>query len=100
METVKEFIYLGVKLEERGGEAGEVKVRVAKGKQVYGKLSKLMRAKVVSRKTKERIYKSIIRPTVMYESETWVLNGAEEEALGRWESSIYGGVESTEGWRT
>ena len=55
---------------------------MAKGKHVYGRSGKLIRAKVVSRKTKERIYKSIIRPTVMYGSETWVLNGSEERGRG------------------
>ena len=62
-----------------------------------------MKSKYVSRKTKIRIYKTVIRPTVTYASETWVLKKSETDLLERWERkmqrAIYGGVKIEGQWR-
>jgi hypothetical protein len=45
----------------------------------------MFKSKNVSRNTKIRIYTTILRPIVMYGSESWVMTVREEEWLLRWE---------------
>lgn len=59
--------------------------------------------KYVSKKTKIRIYKTVIRPTATYACQTWVLKKSEIDLLERWERkiqrAIYGGVKIDGQWR-
>ena len=69
-----------------------------------GSLTSIMQEKNISRKSKIRMYETIIRPVVTYASETWTLNKQDEMKLETWERKIlrkiFGGVKSTEGeWR-
>lgn len=102
-EKVKTFTYLGVKIQDNGHEEQEIKARIAKGNQKYGSLRTLLKSHYVSRKTKIRIYKTVIRPTTTYASETWIINKDTESRLERWERkmlrAIYGGINTPEGWR-
>jgi hypothetical protein len=53
----------------------------------YYSLLPLLRSKAVSRTTKIRIYKTIIRPVVLYGSEAWcTANG--EKNLRIWERKV------------
>ena len=58
--------------------------------------------KKISRSIKQRVYKTIIRPTVVYGCEAWVLNKKLEEKLLRRERKIfrriYGGKKVGEGY--
>jgi hypothetical protein len=58
---------------------------------------------LISRGTKIRIYGTVIRPTVMYGAETWVLTNADENALNIWERKVLrkisGPVQEAEIWR-
>lgn len=102
-KRVSEFTYLGVKVDEKGHGEGEIKARIAKANKKYGALRPLMKSKDVSRKTKIRIYKTVIRPTATYACETWVLKKSEIDLLERWERkiqrAIYGGVKIDGQWR-
>jgi hypothetical protein len=51
----------------------EIVERVVKGNKVYYANAKLIKSKLLKRSTKMKIYKMIIRPVVMYSSETWTL---------------------------
>lgn len=48
-----------------------------------------------------RIYTTVISPIATYVCETWILNGTEEEQLGRWETEMlraaYGGDITADG---
>lgn len=68
-----------------------------------GALSKVLKSSEVSKTTKLRIYKTIIRPTVVYGSEVWTLNKSDLGKLARWEKKIIrkilGGKRTEETWR-
>ena len=63
----------------------------------------MLKSKNVSRNTKIRIYTTILRPIVMYGSESWVMTVREEEWLLRWERKIlrkiFGATNDKNGWR-
>jgi len=51
----------------------EIKGRIMAGNRSYYSILSLLRSKAVSRTTKIRMYKTIIRPVVLYGSEAWCL---------------------------
>jgi hypothetical protein len=55
------------------------------GNRCYYAFQKLS---LISGGTKIRIYRTVIRPTMMYGAETWVLTNADENALNIWERKI------------
>jgi hypothetical protein len=62
--------------------------QLAKGNKCYYALNNLIKSKNISRSTKLNIYRTIIRPIVMYASETWRLRKLEEKMIITWESKI------------
>jgi len=50
-----------------------IKTRIMAGNRSYNSVLPLLRSKVVSRTKKIRMYKTIIRPVVLYGSEAWCL---------------------------
>jgi hypothetical protein len=58
------------------------------GNRCYCAFQKLLRSSLISRGTKIRIYRTVIRPTVMYGADTWVLTNAYGNALNIWERKI------------
>ena len=54
-------------LEEEIGE------RIAKGNKAFYANKALFQSKLVSRRSKINLYQTVIRPTVVYGCETWVL---------------------------
>ncbi|XP_072376152.1 uncharacterized protein [Diabrotica undecimpunctata] len=94
-ERVVHFTYLEVIIEEKGHREWKLNARFAKENKKMGSLRPVMKFNYLSRKTKLRIYKPVIRPTVTYGSEVWTIEKENTEKLKRWERKIlrpiYGG---------
>ena len=103
-ERVDTFKYLGSSLNERNEILPEIKERIAAGNRAYFSLQNVFRSKNISKRTKKVIYKTIIRPVVMYSSETWTMTKSIEALLNTWERKvlrkIYGAVQDLDGWRS
>ncbi|KAI4471307.1 hypothetical protein MML48_1g17267 [Holotrichia oblita] len=103
IDQVKSFTYLGVWISEEGDGSAEVAARIIKGDRCAGALGALFRSRHISRGAKLRVYKSVLRPTVTYGCETWVMNRKDVESLEIWEQKIlrriFGGKKECEGWR-
>jgi hypothetical protein len=72
LERVKEFVYLGRVFQENGNIDGEIDRRVSAGRKVVGSMMGLARSEVLSTKAKLAVYNSVLVPTLMYGSESWV----------------------------
>ena len=59
----------------------EIQTRFMSGNGGIYALGKLLGSKDVSRKTKLRIYKMVLRPIVTYASEVWTLNMAQRNRI-------------------
>lgn len=96
------YMYLGVLINDKCDEEAEIDLRLAKANRCAGGLHKILKSKQVTRATKKRIYKTILRPTVLYGSETWVVNKKQQTKLEIWERKIlrkiYGGKKTDDGW--
>jgi hypothetical protein len=64
---------------------------------------KFVKSKLITRNTKAKIYRTLVRPVVTYGSETWALNARDENALRSFERKIlrriFGPVQDSSGWR-
>jgi len=87
-ERVGEFKYLGSMITENSGNNTEIKARIMAGNRSHYSVLTLLRSKAVSRTTKIRKYKTIIRPVVLYGSEAWCLTANDEKNLRIWERKV------------
>jgi len=87
-ERVGEFKYLGSMITEHRDNNTEIKARITAGNSSYYSVLPLLRSKAVSRTTKIRMYKTIIRPVVLYGSEAWCLTANGEKILCIWERKV------------
>jgi len=59
----------------------EIKERIAAGNRSFFANKKIFQSKLITRKTKERLYRTVIRPVVVYGYECWVLTGKIKQKL-------------------
>jgi hypothetical protein len=102
-EVVTEFMYLGSLVKCNINLEEEIKRRIIIGNRCYYGNLKLIKSQLLKRRTKCRLYKTSILPTVLYGFESWTLSKAHEALLGGFEgkilSRIYGAVQIDGLWR-
>ena len=79
------YVYLGVWINNKCEEGPEIDFRMAKNNRCVASLQRTIRNKELSRGSKIRTYKTVIRPTMLYGSETWTLSKREETKIQVWE---------------
>ena len=99
-----EFTYLGSKLNSENNVGREIKQHITNGNRTYYMFSKLMKSKMLNRELKLKMYKTLIRPVVVYGCESWTLNSNDKHLLRIFERKIlrriYGPVCGNNGeWR-
>jgi hypothetical protein len=88
-EEVAEFIYLGEPIANENSVQKEIQRRILAGSRTYFAAISLFRNRLLSRATKIRLYKTLIRPVVTYGAETWTMTKKEEQALLIFERKIF-----------
>jgi len=88
VDAVQSFTYLGVELNTRGSEESEIQHRIISTNKAYFALSHIFRSKIIHRKSKTRIYKTIIRPILCYGCKTWVMTKNSQNNLEVFERRI------------
>ena len=82
LEAVKKFCYLGSTITSTTSLDEEINVRIGKAATAFGRLSKrAWNNKMLTMKTKIRIYEACILSTLLYGSETWTLYSRQEKKL-------------------
>lgn len=102
-ERVETFKYLGVMISSKDTEEKEIQNRIRNASRSLFACHKIMSSKILSKPTKIRIYKTIIRPVLLYNSENWILNKKSEKQLIVFENrvlrKIFGPVLENGEWR-
>jgi hypothetical protein len=68
--------------------SAKINNRIALANRSYFGLVNILKAKNINRKFKVIIYKTLIKPILMYGAETWVLSKADELRRGVFERKI------------
>jgi len=66
-EKVEEFKYLSAILSTRNDWSKEINIRINKAEKTFYALTKFLHSKMLSRRSKTRLYVIIIRATLTYE---------------------------------
>ena len=88
-EGVTEFIYLGTLISDDNSVQKEIQRRILAGNRTYFAAISPFRNRLLSRATKIRLYKTLIRPVVTYGAETWTMTKKEAQALLIFERKIF-----------
>ena len=101
---VNSFLYLGTLITTDINTCAEINNRIALANRSYFGLVDILKTKNVNRKYKVIIYKTLIKPVLMFGAETWVLSKADELRLGDFERKIlrriYGPICEGAAWRS
>ena len=82
LESVDVAKYLGIMISGDGRTEVEIRSRIGKAARVIRVLNEpVWKQKELSRKTKMKVYNAVVVPTLVYGSETWVLNKHQESAI-------------------
>jgi len=103
-EQVNSFKYLGTVMNTDNSIEDEIKERIAAGNRAFHVHKKLFTSRLISRNVKLQLYNTLIRPTVTYASETWVLKEHMKNKLLIFERKImrkiFGPIRTDDGyWR-
>jgi hypothetical protein len=80
-EVVKEFVYLGFLMTLTNDVSLEIQRKIQTTNRCFFGLRIHLQSSHLSRETKFTIHKTLIRPVLLYGSETWVLTKREENQL-------------------
>lgn len=99
-EVVEEF---GSLLTADNNVSREIRRRIIIGSRAYYGLQKKLRSKKIHPRTKCTMYKTLIRPVVLYGHETWTMLEEDLQALGIFERrvlrTIFGVMQENGVWR-
>lgn len=88
LEGVNNFEYLGSELNNKNMMSDCIHSRIQAGNRSYYANIKLFKSKIISRNSKLKLYKTLIRPVVTYGAECWSMTTTEENALNIFERKI------------
>ena len=69
----RSFSYLATNVNGNNTLEEKIRERIAKGNKAFYANKTLFKSNLVSRKSKLKLYWTVIKPTVVYDCETWVL---------------------------
>ena len=83
-DTIKEtndFTYLGAVVGTEGGCDKDMHSRLSKAKPAFRKLKRIWGLKQYNRRTKIRLFNTLVKPVLLYGSETWRINVQDNRKL-------------------
>ena len=87
-EKVESFKYLVAVMTSLNEIGTSIKSKIAVGSKCYYALGPIIKRRSISQLIKICLYKTIIRPAVIYGAETWMLTSKIEKILMTWERKI------------
>lgn len=87
-ENVSSFVYLGAEVNNCNKTSQDVDRRIIAANKAYFANIRLLKSRLLSKTTKLRIYKTLIRPVATYGSETWNLTVNDANRLRVFERKI------------
>ena len=85
VEIVRDFVFLGAKIEDSGSCKGDILRRLALGRVAMTGLNKIWKDKDITITTKCRIVNALVFPVVLYGCESWTIRKAEGRRIDSFE---------------
>ena len=85
VEDVEEFVYLGATVTKEGGGTEDIKKRLSKAQGAFYNLKEIWNTRSIGRNTELKLFKTLVRPVLLYGCEAWKLTAAEEKKLDRFQ---------------
>ena len=85
VEDVEEFVYLGSTVTKEGGGTEDIKKRLSKAQGAFFNLRNIWNTRSIGRNTKIKLFKTLVRPVLLYGCEAWKLTASEEKKLDRFQ---------------
>ena len=85
LEEVTEFQYLGAVVSGAGGGAEDLQNRIKKARVAFSNLKNIWNSNNISRNTKLKLYKSLVKPVLMYGAETWKMTKSDNKKIDTFE---------------
>ena len=78
-------LYIWVRLRQKRvpGDTDDIKKRLSKARGAFFNLKKICNTRSIGRNTKIKLFKTLVRPVLLYGCEEWKLTAAEEKKLDR-----------------
>ena len=103
IEHVQQYKYLGSIINDKNSIEEEIKERIALGIKAYYANEKFLKSRLVTKYSKLKLYRTVIRPILTYVSETWVLKETIIQKLLDFERKIlrriFGPTKENQIWR-
>ena len=71
IHEVENFVYLGSKISRDDGSDWDIQAKIGKTRTAFTILAPVWISKVISRKTKLRLFNTNVKSVLIYGSETW-----------------------------
>ena len=81
VEDVREFVYLRAIVDKEGGGSKDIRNRLQRAQGAFQRLWKVWAARGIGRGTKIRLFKTSVRPVLLYGCETWKITKTDEKKL-------------------
>ncbi|KAI5718547.1 hypothetical protein M8J77_022853 [Diaphorina citri] len=88
-ERVQCFKFLGVHIDDQNQRQTEMQIRLNNANKAYHSLRSLFSSRLLSRNSKLTLYNTIIKPVLLYGSETWSVTKREEHQMQVFENKVY-----------
>ena len=76
VETVSDFIFLGLKITADGDCSHEIKRHLFLGRKVMTNLNSVLKSRGITMPTKVHLVKAMVFPVVMYGCKSWTIKRA------------------------
>ena len=87
-ERVEDFKYSGITLTNQNSVQEEIKSRLKSGNACYDSVQNFLSSSLLFRNLKNKIYRTIILPVILYGYETWSVTLREERRLRLFENRV------------
>ena len=88
LKEVDKYNYLGANVSKQGGGGDDIVNRICKARVSFMKLKQIWSSNIYTLRSKLRLFNTLVKPVLLYGSETWKINEGDNRKLDTFFSSV------------